>query len=106
MKPFFWVENWIFCIEKLLFLTFFCWWCKALGEIIAWNVLELVKIINQAYQKFVTMHGLKICSFHKRLQIEINYLQNFMEWYDAFESFENVELYANTIFFSSLGLLI
>jgi uncharacterized HAD superfamily protein len=68
---------------------------------------KLVKINNQAYQKFVTMHGFKRCSLHKRLQIEIYYLQDFMEWYDTFESFENVESDANTYFSSfSLGLLI
>jgi hypothetical protein len=61
------------------------------GETIAWNVLELVKINNQAYQKIVTMHGLKRHSLHKRLQFEIDYLQDFMECYDTFESFENVE---------------
>ncbi len=41
------------------------------------------------------------------IQIEIDYLQDFMEWYDTFKSFENAKLNANTIFFpSSLGLLI
>jgi len=53
------------------------------------------------------MHGLKKCSLHERLQIEINYLQYFLEWYDTFESVENVELDVNTYFSSSsLGLLI
>jgi hypothetical protein len=53
------------------------------------------------------MHGLKRCSFHKKLQIEINYLQDFMEWYDTFESFENVESDANIDFSSSsLRLLV
>jgi hypothetical protein len=52
------------------------------------------------------MHGLKRCSFHEQFQIEIDYLQDFLEWYDTFESFENVELDANTIFSSSLGLLV
>jgi hypothetical protein len=52
------------------------------------------------------MHGLKKCSLHEQLQIEIYYLQDFLEWYDTFESFENVESDANTNFFSSsLGLL-
>ncbi len=82
------------------------WW-KAVGETIAWNALKFVKINNQAYQKFVAMHGLKRYSFHKWLQIEIDYLQDFMEWYDTFESFENVELDANTNFSSfSLRLLV
>jgi len=77
------------------------------GETIAWNALKFVKINNQAYQKFVAMHGLKRYSFHKWLQIEIDYLQDFMEWYDTFESFENVELDANTNFSSfSLRLLV
>jgi len=49
------------------------------GETIAWNALELVKINNKAYHKFVAMHGLKRCSFHEQLQIEINYLQYFLE---------------------------
>jgi hypothetical protein len=53
------------------------------------------------------MHSLKRCYFHEQLQIEINYLQDFLEWYDTFESFENVELDANIIFsFFSLGLLV
>ncbi len=78
-----------------------------MGETVAWNALEFVKINNQAYQKFVAMHGLKSCSLHKQLQIEIDYLQDFMEWYDTFESFENVELNANTnSSSSSLGLLV
>jgi hypothetical protein len=47
------------------------------------------------------MHGLKRRSLHKCLQIEIYYLQDFMEWYDTFESFENVESNANTDFSSS-----
>jgi hypothetical protein len=76
-------------------------------ETIAWNVLELVKINNQVYQNFVTMHGFKRCFFHKRLQIEIYYLLDFMEWYDTFEYFENVELDANIDFLlSSLRLLV
>jgi len=54
---------------------------------IAWNVLELIKINNQAYHKFVTLHGLKRCYLHEWLQIEINYLQDFLEWYDTFELF-------------------
>ncbi len=70
-----------------------------MGETIAWNVLKLIKINNQAYQKFVAMHGLKKCSLHEQLQIEIYYLQDFLGWYDTFESFENVESDANTIFF-------
>jgi hypothetical protein len=53
------------------------------------------------------MHGLKRCSFHEQLQTEIDYLQDFLKWYDTFESFENVELYANTNFSSSsLRLLV
>ncbi len=78
-----------------------------MGETIGWNALELVKINNQAYQKFVAMYGFKKRSFHEWLQIEIDYLQDFLEWYDTFESFENVESDANTNFSSSsLGLLI
>jgi len=53
------------------------------------------------------MHGLKRRSFHEWLQIEIDYLQIFLEWYDTFESSENVESNANTFFVSSsLGLLV
>ncbi len=48
------------------------------------------------------MHGFKRCYLHEQLQIEIDYLQDFLEWYDTLESFENVESYVNTIFFSSL----
>ncbi len=78
-----------------------------MGETIAWNALELVKINNKAYQKFVAMHGLKRCSLHEQLQIKIDYLQYFLEWYDTFESFENVKLDVNTIFSSfSLRLLV
>jgi hypothetical protein len=47
------------------------------------------------------MYGLKRHSLHEQLQIEIDYLQDFLEWYDTFESFENVESHANTIFSSS-----
>jgi hypothetical protein len=47
------------------------------------------------------MHGLKKHFLHEQLQIEIDYLQDFLEWYDTFESFENVELDANTFYFSS-----
>jgi hypothetical protein len=51
------------------------------------------------------MHGLKRCSFHEQFQIEIDYLQDFLEWYDTFESFENVESNTNTnLFFPSLRL--
>jgi len=74
-----------------------------MGETITWNVLELIKINIQAYHKFVAMHGLKRHSLHEWLQIEINYLQDFLEWYDTFESFENVESNEN-IFFSSSSL--
>jgi hypothetical protein len=82
-------------------------WCKVVGETITWNVLELIKINNQAYHKFVAMHGLERCSFHERSQIEIDYLKDFLEWYDTIESFENVESNTNTKFsFSSLWLLI
>jgi hypothetical protein len=49
------------------------------------------------------MHGLKRCSLHEQFQIEINYLQDFLAWYDTFESFEKVELDAN-IYFSSFSL--
>jgi hypothetical protein len=78
-----------------------------MGKTIAWNVLEVVKINNQVYQNFIAMYGLKKRCFHEWLQIEIDYLQDFLEWYDAFESFENVELNTNIDFFSSsLGLLI
>ncbi len=43
-------------------------------------------------------------NMHEWLQIEIDYLQDF---YDTFESFENVELDANIDFSSSsLGLLV
>ncbi len=56
---------------------------------------------NHAYQNFVIMHGLKRCFLHEQLQIEIDYLQDFLEWYDTFESFENVELDANIDFSSS-----
>jgi hypothetical protein len=77
-----------------------------MGETITWNALELVKINNHVHQKFVTMHRLTRSSLHEQLEIEIYWLQDFMEWYDTFESFENVESYANTIFFSSLGLLV
>jgi hypothetical protein len=73
------------------------------GETIAWSVLGLVNINNQTYQKFVAMHGLKKHSLHEWFQIEIDYLQDFLEWYDTFESFENVESYAN-IYFSSSSL--
>jgi hypothetical protein len=53
------------------------------------------------------MHGFKKHFLHERLQIEIDYLQDFLEWYDTFESFENVELDVNTNFSSSsLGLLV
>jgi hypothetical protein len=53
------------------------------------------------------MHGLKRRPLHEWLQIEIDYLQDFLEWYDTFESFENVKLDANTNFSSSsLGLLV
>jgi hypothetical protein len=53
------------------------------------------------------MHGLKKHFLHEQLQIEINYLQDFLEWYDTFESFENVELNVNTDFSSSsLRLLV
>jgi hypothetical protein len=48
------------------------------------------------------MHGLKRCSLHEQLQIEIDYLQEFLEQYDTFESFENVEIDANIDFSSSL----
>jgi hypothetical protein len=71
-----------------------------LGETIAWNALELVKMNNHAYRNFVIMHGLKRCFLHEQLQIEIDYLQDFLEWYDTFESFENVELDANINFSS------
>jgi hypothetical protein len=82
-------------------------WCKAKGEIIAWNVLELVKINNQVHHKFVAMHGFQRCFLHECLQIEIYYLQDFLEWYDTLESFENVESNANTIFsFFSSRLLV
>jgi hypothetical protein len=78
-----------------------------MGETITWSALELVKINNQVHQKFVAMHGFKRCSPRERLQIEIDYLQDFLEWYDTFESFENVESDANTNFsFFSLGLLV
>jgi hypothetical protein len=53
------------------------------------------------------MHGLKRRSLHEWLQIEIDYLQDFLKWYDTFESFENVESDANIDFSSSsLGLLV
>jgi hypothetical protein len=53
------------------------------------------------------MRGLKRCSLHEQLQIEIKYLKDFLECYNTFESFENVESYANTNFSSSsLGLLV
>jgi hypothetical protein len=45
------------------------------------------------------MHGFKKHSLHEQLQIEIDHLQDFLEWYDTFESFENVESYANNVFF-------
>ncbi len=78
-----------------------------MGETIAWNVLELVKIKNQGYHKFIAMHVLKRCCLHEWLQIEIDYLQDFLEWYDTFESFENVESNTNIDFSSSsLRLLI
>jgi hypothetical protein len=76
-------------------------WCEAVGETIAWNGLELGKINKQAFQKFIAMYGLKRHSLHEQLQIEIDYLQDFLEWYATFESFENVESDANTIFSSS-----
>jgi hypothetical protein len=41
------------------------------------------------------MHGLKRPFLHEWLQIEIDYLQKNWEWYDAFESFENVKFDAN-----------
>jgi hypothetical protein len=47
------------------------------------------------------MHGLKRRSLHEWLQIEIDNLQDFLEWYDTFESFENVESDANMDFFFS-----
>jgi hypothetical protein len=101
----------LLCIPMTLsMLGCFCWitmgWCKVMGKTIAWNSLELIKINNQAYHKFVTLHGLKRCFLHEWYQIEINYLQDFLEWYDTFESFENVESYANEDLFFSLGLLI
>ncbi len=53
------------------------------------------------------MYGLKRHSLHEQLQIEIDYLQDFLEWYDTFESFENVESNANIDFSSSsLKLLV
>jgi hypothetical protein len=53
------------------------------------------------------MHGFKRRSFHERLQNKIDYLQDFLESYDTFKSFGNVESDANTICFSSsLGLLV
>jgi len=53
------------------------------------------------------MHGLKRHSLYEQLQIKIHYSQEFLEWYDTFESFENVELNANTDFSSSsLWLLV
>jgi hypothetical protein len=78
-----------------------------MGEIITWNVLESIKINIQAYHKFVAMHGFKRHSFYERLQIEIDYLQDFLKWYNTFESFENVESNANIDFSSSsLKLLV
>jgi hypothetical protein len=82
-------------------------WCKAMGETIAWNALELVKINNQVHHKFVAMHGFKRCFLHECLQIEIDYLREFLGWYDTLESFENVESNVNSDFsFFSLRLLI
>jgi hypothetical protein len=53
------------------------------------------------------MHGVKRCFPHEQLQVEIHYLQDFLECYDTFESFENVESDANINFSSSsLKLLI
>jgi hypothetical protein len=66
-----------------------------MGETIAWNVFELVKINNQVYHKFIAMHGLKRCWLHEWFQIKIDYLQDFLDWYDTFESFENVEWNTN-----------
>jgi len=40
-------------------------WCTVVGETIAWSVLGLVNINNQAYQKIVAMHGLKKHSLHE-----------------------------------------
>jgi hypothetical protein len=53
------------------------------------------------------MHGFKRPFLHEWLQIEIDYLQELWEWYDTFESFENVEFDANEKkSFSSLSLLV
>jgi hypothetical protein len=52
------------------------------------------------------MHGLKRCSLHEQLQIEIDYLQDFLEWYDTFESFENVKDANINFSSSSLRLLV
>jgi hypothetical protein len=82
-------------------------WCTVVRETIAWSVLGLVNINNHTYQKFVAMHGLKKHFLHECLQIEIDYIQDFLEWYDTIKSFENVESYTNIIFSSSsLRLLI
>ncbi len=57
-----------------------------MGKTITWNALELIKVNNQVYHKFVTLHGFKRCYLHEQLQIEITY-KIFLEWYDTFESF-------------------
>jgi hypothetical protein len=49
------------------------------------------------------MNGLKRRSLYEWLQIQIDYLQDFLEWYDTFESFENVESDTN-IYYSSFSL--
>jgi hypothetical protein len=40
----------------------------------AWLGWELVKVNNHSYLKAITMHGLKRCSLHEQLQIEIHYI--------------------------------
>jgi hypothetical protein len=40
----------------------------------AWIAWEFVKVNNHSYRKDVTMHGLKRCSLHEQLQIEIHHL--------------------------------
>jgi hypothetical protein len=38
-------------------------WCKFVGETIAWNAQEFVKLDNTIYMQVIVMQGLQPCSF-------------------------------------------
>jgi hypothetical protein len=60
--------------------------CRVMGKTIVLNVLELVNVKNHFYHKAITMHYSKNGFFHERFQVEINCLEEVLEWYDTYLS--------------------